>query len=147
MHLTSIHISLAQTIIPFSLDPLLINVYGLIHSYAEVWLGFRNYVTFLPIFIIRLPIGTDSALSGKGGRTPTIALGLIVVSLIRLELKLAHVTITLRRPRSAELRMLARHVRCCFIATVRKHVRKTANVEGGSQVHCSVSSRRWLHQQ
>ena len=128
MHLTSIHISIAQTIIPFSPTPLLINVYGLIPFYAEVWLGFRNYVTHLPMFIIRLSIGTDSALSGKSGRTPTIALGLIVFSLIQLQLKPANITMTLHRPRSAQSRMYARQVLCCFIASVRKHVKETANL-------------------
>ena len=64
-----------------------------------------NYVTLLPMFTIRLTIVTYSALSGKSGRTPTIALGLIVFSLIKLELKPAHVTITLCRPRSAEVRI------------------------------------------
>ena len=103
MHLTSIHISPAQTIIPFSRNPLLINVYGLIHSYADIWLELRNYVKFLPIFMIRLPIGTDSALSGKVEKHhPWVDRGLFV---IKLELKPAHVTITLRRPRSAKLRM------------------------------------------
>ena len=56
------------------------------------------------MFIMRLTIGTDSALSGKSGKTPTIAFGLIVFSLIKLELKSAHVTNTLCRPNAAELR-------------------------------------------
>ena len=102
MHLTSIHISLAQTIIPFPPNLLLANVYRLVHSYAEVWLGFRNSVTVLSMFIIRLTIVAYFALSGKSGRTPTITFGLIVFSLIKLELNPAHVTITFCRPRSAE---------------------------------------------
>ena len=47
-----------------------------------------------------LTIGTDSALSGKSERTPTIAFGLIVFSLIKL--KPAHVTIMSTQIRRVE---------------------------------------------
>ena len=43
---------------------LLNNVYRLTHSYAEVWLGFRNSVTLLPMFIMRLTIVAKFCLLG-----------------------------------------------------------------------------------
>ena len=59
-----------------------------------VWPGLKNWVPSFTTCIACLTICTEAALSGKSGSTPITALGLMLSSPMRLELKPAHVTIS-----------------------------------------------------